>query len=250
MNGCATPAERTEALARSRGATVTRVDAGGFEHVVISRQAAAVGTLHIYFSGDGTPWLHKTQIAADPTPRDPLELKLMLEDPTSSVYIGRPCYVGLADSPGCSPALWTDGRYSDAVVSSMVAAVEVVLAESAADRVVLIGYSGGGVLALLVAERVKRVDTVVTIAANLDIAAWTALHGYSALSTSVNPAHVSTWREGLRQIHLVGQNDRNVPPQLVRDFAANLPGVEVRQFEGFDHRCCWVDVWPALLETF
>ena len=250
MNGCATPAERTEALARSRGATVERIEAGGFEHVLISHPGDDVGTLHIYFSGDGTPWLHKTQIAADPTPRDPLELRLLLEDPSPSVYIGRPCYMGLADSPGCSPTLWTQGRYSDAVVASMVAAVEQVLAESTARRVVLIGYSGGGVLALLVADRVKRVDVVVTIAANLDIAAWSALHGYSPLSTSMNPASVSNWREGLRQIHLVGENDRNVPPQLVRNFAADLTDVEVREFEGFDHRCCWVEIWPALLATF
>lgn len=210
-----------------------------------------VDTLHVYFSGDGSPWLHRTQISRDPTPRDPLELRLMLEDPNPSIYIGRPCYVGLALAPGCSASLWTDARYSEAVVSSMTAAVDAELAEHlAAHHVVLIGYSGGGVLAMLVADRIARVDAVVTIASNLDIDAWTTLHDYSPLSASINPAKMPNWRVGLRQIHLVGENDENVPPQLVRRFAANLPNAIVQEFPGFDHRCCWTDVWPTLVTTF
>jgi pimeloyl-ACP methyl ester carboxylesterase len=231
---------------------VDRIAAGGFEHVVIRHGLqASPEELHIYFSGDGTPWLHRTQISRDPTPREPLEVRLMFEDPTPSIYIGRPCYVGLAQAPGCSASLWTDARYSDAVVTSMTAAVNAILATYPAVRhVVLIGYSGGGVLAMLVADRVARVDLVVTIAANLDIDAWTALHGYSPLSASINPAEIPSWRVGLRQIHLVGEKDRNVPPQLVHEFAANVPDAQVREFAGFDHRCCWTDVWPQLATTF
>lgn len=210
-----------------------------------------VDVLHFYFSGDGSPWLHRTQISRDPTPREPLELRLMFEDPNPSIYIGRPCYVGLAQAPGCSASLWTDARYSDAVVTSMTAAVDAELAaHPAARHVVLIGYSGGGVLAMLVADRVARVDVVVTIAANLDIDAWTTLHDYSPLSASINPAKMPGWRHGLRQIHLVGEHDENVPPQLVHGFAANVPDALVREFPGFDHRCCWIDVWPTLVTTF
>ena len=249
--GCAAPAERTGALARSGGAQVGRVVGAGFEHVVYTRnQNDDNPVLHIYFSGDGTPFIHSTRIAADPTPRDPLELRLMLEDPAPSVFIGRPCYQGLARAPGCDATLWTVARYSDAVVASMTAAVGRVLEGSQATRVTLIGYSGGGVLAMLVAQRVSRVDTVVTIGANLDIDAWTQLHGYSRLTLSLNPATAPEWRVSLRQVHLVGAADRNVPPWIAEGFARTRPGVEVRVFPEFDHRCCWVDTWPGLLGTF
>ena len=252
INGCATtPAEHTEALAHSGGASVGRVSGKGFEHVVFSRNVGANDTtLHIYFSGDGTPWIHRTQIARDPTPRDPLELELMLADPSPSIYIGRPCYLGLATAPGCSSAMWTSGRYSEAVVDSMTKAVEHVLDASSATQIVLIGYSGGGVLAMWVANRVARIGTVVTIAANLNIDAWTQLHGYSALSQSLNPAAIDNWRKSLRQIHLVGERDQNVPSMLVWNFARELPGATVRVIPAFDHRCCWVDMWPRLLATF
>ena len=249
--GCATPAERTEALAIAGGAHMFRVSGIGFEHVAFSRNLSQdATTLHIYFSGDGSPFIHGTQIASDPTPREPLELRLMLEDPAPAVYIGRPCYVGLATAPGCGPASWTIGRYSEGVVASMTAAVQTLLDESPASHVVLIGYSGGGVLAMLVANRLARINTVVTIGANLDVEAWTQLHGYSPLSQSINPADRQEWRSSLRQIHLVGALDENVPPWIARNFTKGRAEIEVRTMAGFDHRCCWVEAWPALLTTF
>ena len=61
---------------------------------------------------------------------------------------------------------------------------------------------------------------------------------------------IENWRKSLRQIHLVGERDRNVPPMLVWNFASALPNAEVRVIPAFDHRCCWVDAWPMLLTTF
>lgn len=250
--GCASsPAQHTEDLARIGGASVARVEGAGFEHVVFARNRGIDdSTLHIYFSGDGTPFIRPTQLAADPTPRDPLEVRLMLEDPEPSVFIGRPCYQGLATAAGCDPSLWSVARYSEAVVASMTAAVLGVLDASRATQITLIGYSGGGVLAVLVAQRVARISTVVTIAANLDIDAWAQLHGYSVLSQSLNPAAVTQWRGSLQQIHLVGAADRNVPPSIVEAFARTQSRADVRIFPEFDHRCCWVEVWPELLRTF
>jgi len=250
--GCAqTPIEHTEALAREAGASIGVVAGAEFDHVVFSHNLnGQAQTLHIYFSGDGTPWIHRTEIARDPTPRNPMYLQLMLSDPSPSIYLGRPCYLGLATASGCTPALWTVARYSSAIVDSMVAAVQRVIDESQATEIVLFGYSGGGVLALLVANRVPRINTVVTVGANLDVDAWTTLHGYSPLSQSLSPIDVTSWRDSLRQIHLVGADDRNVTPMIVWRFARSRPEVEVRVIPGFDHRCCWVDAWPTILRSF
>ncbi len=53
------PAQRTEALAIAGGARMFRVSGIGFEHVVFFTQpfAPTTTTLHIYFSGDGTPFV-------------------------------------------------------------------------------------------------------------------------------------------------------------------------------------------------
>ncbi len=219
-------------------------------HTVYTRGVAPdSATLHIYLSGDGTPFLDPHHVSDDPTPRRPLALELMLADPTPALYIGRPCYEGRATEAGCSPALWSQARYSEAVVASMSAAVASLAAGAPRARVTLIGYSGGGVLAVLIAQRLPRIGQVVTIGANLDIDGWTRLHGYSALAGSLNPAAFTAWRSTLAQIHFVGAKDRNVPSTLVVAFAASVPTAQVRIIDGFDHRCCWVEQWPRLLKT-
>lgn len=111
----------------------------------------------------------------------------------------------------------------------------------------LIGHSGGGVLAMLLAERSLGVKAVVTIAANLDIAAWAELHGYSELSGSLNPAQRSPLPPTIKQLHLAGEHDSNVPPELIRQALRGQPGVVPRVIAGHAHRCCWAREWPTIL---
>ena len=66
----------------------------------------------------------------------------------------------------------------------MVAALRSFLSVHPYPHVVLIGYSGGGTLAWLMASRIPETTRVVTIAANLDIDEWTRIHGDSPLSGS------------------------------------------------------------------
>jgi hypothetical protein len=236
------PAARFDARATQAGLTADEVAGAGFRHRTFAApESAGTGTrLHIYFDGDGTPFLRRRHIAADPTPRRPLTLDLIRQDEQRAVLLGRPCYHGLLD--GCEPSLWTLGRYSEPIVASMTAAAERVIEDGAYDSVVLIGYSGGGVLALLVAQRLDQVDAVVTVAANLDLAAWTAWHGYSPLVNSIDPAHIAV-RPNLRQLHLTGAADRNVPPAVQRSLAERAPPGVFRTLPGFDHRCCWAETW-------
>ena len=75
-----------------------------FQHLAIYDPAiAASATLHVYLEGDGRPWLDGgTRVAADPTPRDALALRLMQRDGSPSLYLGRPCHF-IADDPHCAP---------------------------------------------------------------------------------------------------------------------------------------------------
>jgi hypothetical protein len=185
-----------------------------FQHVTFRRTGRPSRTLHIYVDGDGTPW-RTWAPAADPTPRNQLVLRLMALDPAPSLYLGRPCYQGLSETPPCSSPLWTGGRYSEEVVSSMEAALRRVLARADFDRLVWLGYSGGDTLAILLVPRFDTTTDLVTVAANLDIDAWTDVHGYSRLVGSLNPARQAPLPAWIHRRHYVGSMDRVVPKDVI-----------------------------------
>ncbi len=225
-----------------------------FRHQIYLREGKRSGQgsegrreIHIYLEGDGRPWLTRQQVAPDPTGGEPLALRLMAQDSADALYVGRPCYHGLVEDPGCTPWLWTHGRYSPEVVTSMTAAIDRYLPEHPRPRITLIGYSGGGVLALLIAAKLTGVTRVMTIAANLDTDAWTSLHGYSPLTGSLNPASQAPLATGIEEVHLVGARDQRVPPSSIAAYRARNPQATIRILEEFDHRCCWVEHWPEIL---
>lgn len=246
--GCSRPLQRTGGLEEAVARDQSTIAGDPFRHLIY-RQGSwdKSSPVHVYLEGDGLPWITRTRIARDPTPRTPLALRLMSHDPGPALYIGRPCYHGLAESPGCSPWLWTQGRYSEEVVRSMTAALRRALGPDGDREVTLIGYSGGGVLAMLIAARMEHVRAVVTIAANLDIAAWADHHGYSRLLGSLNPATQPPLAAHIRQIHLAGERDLQVPARLSEPTAAGVPNAQFVVVPGFDHRCCWERAWPAIL---
>jgi hypothetical protein len=143
-----------------------------------------------------------------------------------------------------------------------------------ARSVVLVGYSGGGALAVLVAARLESeghdqparkgspetparspsgmpvLSGVVTLAANLDTDAWAAHHRYSPLVGSLNPAHLPVLPV-VAQWHVSGAADTNVPPQLQASFRARAAatGTRFQTLPGFTHTCCWIEAWPSMLEV-
>ncbi len=245
LAGCATPAERFADRAAVLGLE-RRVAAGnGFRHVLFwNNPGRPSPILHVYVDGDGTPEIGGYP-TADPTPRNPLMLRLLDLDPGPAVLVGRPCYYGLAADAACRPALWTDARYSDAVVTSMAAVVDNLLARGAYRRVAWFGHSGGGTLAVLLAGRVAESAAVVTVAANLDIDAWADRRGARRLADSLNPARQPPLSAAIAQHHYAGGRDQIVPPEVTRRGLG--PAAELTVIADYDHRCCWEELWPAIL---
>jgi dienelactone hydrolase len=248
-HGCAsTPSARYDAIARDLGLHREIVEGRGYAHAVYARAAAGGGeSLHVYLESDGRPWIGETRVAEDPTPSEPVALELLRADPSPAVLVGRPCYHGLKPASGCDPRLWTSARYSEEVVASMASAVQRVADRHRARRLVLIGYSGGGTLAMLLAERVANVRALITVAGNLDTDAWTRLHGYTPLTGSLNPARHAPLPPHISQLHLAGGRDRNVPVALVEPVVRRQPAARLRVYEEADHGCCWTRRWPQIL---
>ena len=238
--GCRSASERFLGLAAGRSLRAEVVTGAGFRHLVLSSERPAGPTLHVYLDGDGVPWLGGYP-AVDPTPRDPLVLDLIALDPAPAIYLGRPCYHGLDGGPACSPALWTSARYSEAVIESMATATRRVLEARGAERVVWLGYSGGGALAVLLAARLSQTTGLITVAANRDVDAWADRLGSSRLVGSVNPARQPPLPARVYQRHYVGGRDQAVPVEVARRNA------ELVVMPDYDHRCCWTELWPKVL---
>ena len=258
-SGCAsTMKNRLAETAKGLGYEERIVTGKGFDHrVYLNAPATSLATtleagdervrLHVYIDGDGTPWLGPGRVSSDPTPRNPLVLRLMAVDPNPSLYLGRPCYGHGESQSACHPWLWTHGRYSESVVASMVAALREISREMNAAELVLIGYSGGGTLAMLMAPRLESVTVVATLAGNLDVSAWVQHHGYSPLTGSLDPAAEAGLPENIQQWHWLGAEDQTVPPEIVRPMLARQPAAHVSILPRLDHRCCWEEVWRVLL---
>ena len=89
---------------------------------------------------------------------------------------------------------------------------------------------------------------MLTVAAPLDVAAWTEHHGVSPLSLSLDPITEIRRLAGLSQVHLTGRHDRVVPAAIIASFLRHLPPDGPVRTIAVDasHDCCWEDQWPSL----
>lgn len=247
IGGCQTPAERISIQATELGLVRELLQGTRYRHVSYLSGPSDADALHVYIDGDGSPWRQRNRVSTDPTPKRAIMLELMSIDSTKSLYLGRPCYHGLANDLCCTPWLWTHGRYSVIVVDSMEAALRSYVQHAPPQRLRFFGFSGGGALAVLLAARFPETDTVVTIAGNLDIEAWAQHHGYTPLTGSLNPASLPPLDRSVRQLHLVGLRDAIVPPVLVERYLQGQPHSELIRYPEFDHNCCWREIWPSMM---
>ena len=248
MSSCATPTEKLRVQATNFGFEEIKIQGNPYQHISFSNLATPRGNrLHVYLEGDGSPWLTPEIVATDPTTREPVMLRLMALDTNTSLYLGRPCYFGLAQTDRCSAVLWTHRRYSEEVVNSMRVALDSFLQSHPFSELVFFGHSGGGTLAVLLSNKFPETLAVVTLAGNLDIDAWTDHHGFSRLQGSINPAADQPLNRRISEFHYVGSEDKNILPLFVFPRAKSRPGIKVRLINGFDHACCWQRIWPEVL---
>lgn len=182
-------------------------------------------TLTVLLEGDGFGFVNKYQPSRDPTPIQQTVISLLPTDGRRDVaYLARPCQFAGPAPRNCNQPLWTSARYSERVIDSMSQALSLLASEARAKHIRLIGYSGGGVVAALLAVRRNDVTSLVTIAAPLDVDAFVAYHHVQPMHGSLNPRDEAIRLARVAQIHYAGGRDKTVPPVILDSYMDALSG--------------------------
>lgn len=194
-------------------------------------------TLNIFIEGDGKPGI---------------ALDLARSTGGNSVYLARPCqYLNGSRFNSCGKAVWTSHRYSQAVIDSMDRAITAMKIRYRAKTIRLIGFSGGGAIASIIATKRQDVALLVTIAGNLDHKRWTDYNASQPLVGSLNPIDFSKALEAIPQIHLIGERDDVVPGSVLTSYLSRLKKLDKvtsHIIVGANHTCCWSLAVAQVLE--
>lgn len=206
VSGCAS-------LPNPEGFTFQTVRTNTFDIAVWSRITPPADTLKVFVEGDGMAWVSPTQPSLDPTPRNSMVLKWAQRTAGNVAYMARPCQYVFSDK--CDVPFWTSARFAPEAVDAMDDALKQLIKRYRLKHVELVGYSGGGAIAVLLAQRNQgKVTKVTTVAGVLNHADWTAHFGDSPLDGSVNAAFALKEISKIPQVHYAGGKDDVVPLSL------------------------------------
>jgi len=232
----------------------------GFNAVTISTQPFKLATyqrlqrknqvITLYIEGDGVAWIDRYTISSNPTPRDPLVLRLASQDKTGNVvYMARPCqYVDLKFERSCNNAYWTSHRFSKTVIEAYDQALTQLASAIHGKGFHLIGYSGGGAIAALLAAKRTDVLSLKTIAGNLNHGALNKARRVSPLTGSLDAINVANQLKNMPQIHYSGGDDDVVPAWVTQSFVrkvGNSSCVGREIIKNVTHTDGWLRFWQS-----
>lgn len=249
--GCQSPRQMLQQLADAHGRQLQILPGQPFAlAALLPGNVRHADRLRVYLEGDGHAWATATQPSLDPSPRKLLVPRLAIEDPAPNIYLARPCQ--FVTSPACATALWTDRRFSQEVVTSLSTALDLLKQRYRNQSFELIGYSGGGALALLLAAQRDDVAQIQTLAGNLSPRVWARVQNLSPLAGSLDPLDYRLRLTGLPQRHFSGSLDKVVPTALTQEYyrrSGNDACNRVIVVEGVSHEQGWEKVWSRWRES-
>lgn len=246
-------------IAANAGLTAERFSINGLPLLSYHRfgtNSEANGRLVVYLEGDGKAYETRRDISPDPTPEDPLSLSLAAIDTGPNVlWIGRPCqYSDIIPLPeACEQRLWTSARYGEEVIAAINNTLSDIAKRNHFTQIDLVGWSGGGAVALLLAERRRDVVTIRTLAGNLDHVSLMQVQRVNPLTGSLNPLTDLAKIATIPQIHFGGEDDETVPPWVVKKYL-ELPSVNRSCTKAYivpdaEHNDGWLEHWQKNFRT-
>ncbi len=220
----------------------------------IYKQAAAV---NIYIEGDGLAWVDRGRLSSNPTPRDPMGLRLAAADTSDNViYLARPCqYISFKSDFLCEGKFWSGSRFSDTVISSMNQAISKLKAHNNFSDINIIGYSGGAAVAAIIASKRTDVISIRTVAGNLDHNAVNQYHKVDLLDDSLNAIDFAKYISHIPQYHFSGSDDTIIPAFIAENFTKRINGyangyepcAKNKLIAKATHHSGWQEKWQILL---
>ncbi len=240
-------------IASSASLTEKRIDVPPFILTSFERVQLTGHVAHLYIEGDGLAWLGRNVPSLDPTPKNPVALKLAAQDSASNViYLARPGqYSKLTTDEPCPQKYWTSHRFASEVIASMDAALDDVKSRNHITGFHLIGFSGGANIAVLLAAQRHDVLSLRTVAGNLDHVLLNQIHGVSQMPASLNAKDKAQAIRDIPQYHFVGGQDEIVTNAIVQSFIhASGPTNCIRWqvVPSVSHDQGWAALWPSLLK--
>jgi hypothetical protein len=229
------------------------IPAGPFLMTAYERVRRTGENATVYIEGDGLAWLSRQEPSLDPTPTNPVALHLATRDQSPNViYLARPCqYSRMIDKSACDQAYWTGKRFAPEAIEAMNVVLDDMKKRYHIPGFHLVGYSGGGAMAVFLAARRHDVLDLRTVAGNLDTNLFSEIHKISPLTGSLNPTSVAARTVNIPQHHFIGKWDSVVTPPLYESFRkATGPSTCIRAtvIDVTDHNSGWTEKWPLMLK--
>lgn len=203
----------------------------------------------IYIEGDGLVINSHGDIALNPTPTDPMALKLASVDRRSitKIVIHRPYHYVVSENPNSK--YWTTARYAPEVIQSISEVIKICQRRFNFETIELIAYSGGASVALLLTSRIKGIIKLISFAGNLDHKSWTRYHDTEPLIESLDPIENREILAKIKQIHFLGTDDDNTTLDLGIKYKEQINSemVKIIPIDGFSHDSNWPSIWKEQL---
>ncbi len=254
ITGCNTSrfnaGKTADRLAQKHEFTKKLVKGGDFWFTTYQKISDPSGPKVIYIEGDGKIMANRYAISDNPTPTKPMLISLAFADPRPNVvYLARPCqYTPMEVNSQCNNTYWTNKRYSEDSIEAINQAINKI---SSNDKFELVGYSGGGGVAVLIAARNKNTSSVLTIAANLDIDDFIKYHNAAPMVSSLNPIDYASAVKNVPQLHFSGGKDKIVPAFIGEKFTARITTGCARHeiIPEVEHDKYWQKYWDYILNS-
>ena len=204
-----------------------------------------VDRLTIIIEGDGLAWVNRYTLSDDPTPTNPVGLKIAATIKKPSIYLARPCqYIS---SSNCTADIWSHNRFDKTVTDSYMNALNLISQQYNVRQFDIVAYSGGAYIALLLAAGRHDIQNVTTIAGVLNPDAWTRFHDISPLNIEHDLPSLLLNTRDTGFLHICGTDDEVVPCTLTKDFigktaSLNLDNHRLAERRGKDHEDLWEEL--------
>lgn len=222
------------------------ITAGQFKLTVFSRIQDANQPINVYIDGGIGGFVPAGPPGITSKPDENLTLRLAMLDPSDNVvFISRPCQFGISD-PACLDSAWENGRMAKLIYASIRRALDHVLAVVPHTRLNLVGYSGGGAIAALLAADRRDVVSLRTLAGNLDPDGNGQLHGVEPQNDFIDSMQIAPRIAFLPQEHFVGDMDVFIPEKIAKNFLKTMGSslcAKITTVQGATHRSGWENAW-------